>query len=112
MESPRLCWQHGESPLCANPLTTDQTVLPLELLKKLSLSLPLLLCLPPSLSLPLSVSQGVPFPQNEANAMDVVVQFAMHKLGFQVGDIIVYAWSIGGFTGTDAGPCYREEVTS
>lgn len=43
--------------------------------------------------------QGVPFPQNEANAMDVVIQFAVHKLGFQLGDIIVYAWSIGGFTG-------------
>lgn len=44
--------------------------------------------------------QGVPFPQNEANAMDVVIQFAMHKLGFQLTDIVVYAWSIGGFTGT------------
>lgn len=43
--------------------------------------------------------QGVPFPQNEANAMDVVIQFAVHKLGFQLTDIIVYAWSIGGFTG-------------
>lgn len=43
--------------------------------------------------------QGVPFPQNEANAMDVVIQFAVHKLGFQLSDIIVYAWSIGGFTG-------------
>lgn len=44
--------------------------------------------------------QGVPFPQNEANAMDVVIQFAVHKLGFQLNDIIIYAWSIGGFTGT------------
>lgn len=44
--------------------------------------------------------QGVPFPQNEANAMDVVVQFAIHRLGFQPQDIIIYAWSIGGFTGT------------
>uniref|UniRef100_A0A672KDC8 Protein ABHD16A-like n=1 Tax=Sinocyclocheilus grahami TaxID=75366 RepID=A0A672KDC8_SINGR len=43
-------------------------------------------------------STGVPFPQNEANAMDVVIQFAVHKLGFQLSDIIVYAWSIGGFT--------------
>lgn len=46
-----------------------------------------------------SVFQGVPFPQNEANAMDVVIQFAVHKLGFQLNDIVVYAWSIGGFTG-------------
>lgn len=47
-----------------------------------------------------SFCQGVPFPQNEANAMDVVIQFAIHKLGFQLSDIVVYAWSIGGFTGT------------
>lgn len=31
--------------------------------------------------------------------MDVVIQFATHKLGFQLSDIIIYAWSIGGFTG-------------
>lgn len=48
--------------------------------------------------------QGVPFPQNEANAMDVVVQFAIHRLGFQPQDIIIYAWSIGGFTGTSLPP--------
>lgn len=47
-----------------------------------------------------SFYKGVPFPQNEANAMDVVIQFAIHKLGFQLSDIVVYAWSIGGFTGT------------
>ena len=41
----------------------------------------------------------MPFPQNEANAMDVVIQFAIHKLGFKISDIVVYAWSIGGFTG-------------
>lgn len=32
--------------------------------------------------------------------MDVVVQFAIHRLGFQPQDIVIYAWSIGGFTGT------------
>lgn len=26
--------------------------------------------------------------------MDVVVQFAIHRLGFQPQDIILYAWSI------------------
>lgn len=31
--------------------------------------------------------------------MDVVIQFAIHKLGFQLSDIVIYAWSIGGFTG-------------
>uniref|UniRef100_A0A8B9REU1 Abhydrolase domain containing 16A n=1 Tax=Astyanax mexicanus TaxID=7994 RepID=A0A8B9REU1_ASTMX len=61
-------------------------------------------------------STGVPFPQNEANAMDVVIQFAVHKLGFQLHDIVVYAWSIGGFTGkqsvrTDQPLCIRPLVT-
>ncbi|RVE62829.1 hypothetical protein OJAV_G00161600 [Oryzias javanicus] len=53
-------------------------------------------------------STGVPFPQNEANAMDVVIQFAVHKLGFQLSDIIIYAWSIGGFTATWAVMSYPE----
>uniref|UniRef100_UPI00398EAC8F phosphatidylserine lipase ABHD16A n=1 Tax=Pristiophorus japonicus TaxID=55135 RepID=UPI00398EAC8F len=53
-------------------------------------------------------STGVPFPQNEANAMDVVVQYAIQRLNFQVEDIIVYAWSIGGFTATWATMTYPE----
>ncbi|XP_064165877.1 phosphatidylserine lipase ABHD16A isoform X1 [Anguilla rostrata] len=53
-------------------------------------------------------STGVPFPQNEANAMDVVIQFAVHKLGFKLKDIIVYAWSIGGFTASWAVMSYPE----
>uniref|UniRef100_G1TMM5 Phosphatidylserine lipase ABHD16A n=1 Tax=Oryctolagus cuniculus TaxID=9986 RepID=G1TMM5_RABIT len=53
-------------------------------------------------------STGVPFPQNEANAMDVVIQFAIHRLGFQPQDIIVYAWSIGGFTATWAAMSYPD----
>lgn len=32
--------------------------------------------------------------------MDVVIQFAVHKLGFSLSDIVIYAWSIGGFTGS------------
>lgn len=31
--------------------------------------------------------------------MDVVIQFAVQKLGFQLSDVVIYAWSIGGFTG-------------
>lgn len=31
--------------------------------------------------------------------MDVVIQFATQKLGFQLSDVVIYAWSIGGFTG-------------
>ncbi|XP_060225022.1 phosphatidylserine lipase ABHD16A isoform X2 [Meriones unguiculatus] len=53
-------------------------------------------------------STGVPFPQNEANAMDVVVQFAIHRLGFQPQDIAIYAWSIGGFTATWAAMSYPD----
>ncbi|XP_020829974.1 phosphatidylserine lipase ABHD16A [Phascolarctos cinereus] len=53
-------------------------------------------------------STGVPFPQNEANAMDVVIQFAIHRLNFQPQDIVLYAWSIGGFTATWAAMSYPE----
>ncbi|KAM8847101.1 phosphatidylserine lipase ABHD16A [Synchiropus picturatus] len=53
-------------------------------------------------------STGVPFPQNEANAMDAVIQFAIHKLGFKLNNIVVYAWSIGGFTATWAAMSYPE----
>uniref|UniRef100_A0A669D1T4 Abhydrolase domain containing 16A, phospholipase n=1 Tax=Oreochromis niloticus TaxID=8128 RepID=A0A669D1T4_ORENI len=49
-----------------------------------------------------------PFPQNEANAMDVVIQFAVHKLGFSLSDIVIYAWSIGGFTASWAVMSYPE----
>lgn len=40
--------------------------------------------------------------------MDVVVQFAIHRLGFQPQDIIIYAWSIGGFTATWAAMSYPD----
>ncbi|XP_073405085.1 phosphatidylserine lipase ABHD16A isoform X1 [Dendrobates tinctorius] len=53
-------------------------------------------------------STGVPFPQNEANAMDAVVQYAVYQLGFKLQDIIVYAWSIGGFTATWAAMSYPD----
>ncbi|XP_043939215.1 phosphatidylserine lipase ABHD16A [Protopterus annectens] len=53
-------------------------------------------------------STGVPFPQNEANAIDVVMQYALEHLGFNIQDIIVYAWSIGGFTATWAAMSYPE----
>lgn len=43
-------------------------------------------------------STGEPFPPQEAAAADVVMQFAIHKLGFSVENIVVTGWSIGGFT--------------
>ncbi|KAH1183065.1 hypothetical protein KIL84_004557 [Mauremys mutica] len=46
--------------------------------------------------------------ENEANAMDVVMQYAIHRLGFLPEDIVVYAWSIGGFTATWAAMSYPD----
>lgn len=42
-------------------------------------------------------SSGLPWPQNECAAVDVVAQFAWRRLGFQREDTVVFAWSIGGF---------------
>lgn len=53
-------------------------------------------------------STGVPFPDQEKNAMDVVMQFAIHKLGFTPENIIVYAWSIGAYSATWAAMNYPD----
>ncbi|XP_061298298.1 phosphatidylserine lipase ABHD16A [Pezoporus flaviventris] len=53
-------------------------------------------------------STGVPLPQSEANAMDVVVRFALQELRFPPRSIVIYAWSIGGFTATWAAMSYPE----
>ena len=45
-------------------------------------------------------SSGTPYPEQETMAADAVMQFAIHKLGFKVEDIIVTGWSIGGFSST------------
>ena len=39
--------------------------------------------------------QGFPGPESERNAIDVVIQYAVEKLGFPVSKIVIYAWSIG-----------------
>ena len=41
------------------------------------------------------VIQGTPFPDQEFNAVDVVVRYAITELGFTFQDIIIFAWSIG-----------------
>ena len=41
------------------------------------------------------VIQGAPFPDQEFNAVDIVVRYAITELGFTFQDIIVFAWSIG-----------------
>ncbi|XP_031950209.1 phosphatidylserine lipase ABHD16A isoform X2 [Corvus moneduloides] len=53
-------------------------------------------------------STGVPLPQSEANAMDVVMRFALQHLNFAPPNIVLYAWSIGGFTATWAAMSYPD----
>lgn len=41
------------------------------------------------------ILQGLPSPESEKNAVEVVIQYAIEKLGFPADKIIIYAWSIG-----------------
>ncbi|XP_015765925.1 PREDICTED: protein ABHD16A-like [Acropora digitifera] len=40
-------------------------------------------------------SSGLPSPESEKNAIEVVMQYAIEELGFPVNKIFIYAWSIG-----------------
>nr|XP_056701275.1 protein ABHD16B-like [Euleptes europaea] len=51
-------------------------------------------------------STGHPYPQNDANAVDVVIQYATRCLGFRLEDIVVYGWSLGGYSATWAAMTY------
>ncbi|XP_033009680.1 protein ABHD16B-like [Lacerta agilis] len=51
-------------------------------------------------------STGQPYPENDANAVDVVIRYATSRLGFKIQDIIVYGWSLGGYTATWAAMTY------
>ncbi|XP_076057452.1 phosphatidylserine lipase ABHD16A isoform X2 [Oratosquilla oratoria] len=53
-------------------------------------------------------STGTPFPVQEQNAIDVVMQYAIHKLNFTPENIVIYAWSIGGYVGTWAAMNYPQ----
>ena len=53
-------------------------------------------------------SSGQPFPNQDKNAIEAVVQFAIYHLGFAVEDIILYGWSIGGFSTLWAASCYPD----
>ncbi|KAH7636455.1 abhydrolase domain-containing protein 16a-like protein [Dermatophagoides farinae] len=53
-------------------------------------------------------STGTPFPQNDINAMEVVVNFAVTKLNFKLEDILIFGWSIGGFPAAWAVSNYPE----
>lgn len=43
-------------------------------------------------------STGAPYPVQDRNAVEAVMQFAMHQLHFEPKDIILYGWSIGAFS--------------
>ncbi|KAM7542663.1 hypothetical protein Aperf_G00000011098 [Anoplocephala perfoliata] len=45
-------------------------------------------------------SMGMPFPEQEKNAVEAVVLFALHYLHFEPEDIRFFGWSIGGFSAT------------
>lgn len=51
-------------------------------------------------------STGVPYPDEDVAAIDTVVKFALEKLSFSPSQIVLYGWSIGGFTATWAGMRY------
>jgi pimeloyl-ACP methyl ester carboxylesterase len=39
----------------------------------------------------------MPYPDQELNAIDIVMQFAIHRLKFQPENILLFGWSIGGY---------------
>ncbi|KAI4479903.1 hypothetical protein M0804_010642 [Polistes exclamans] len=51
-------------------------------------------------------STGEPYPVQEENAVDCIMQFAKHQLMFPERKIILYGWSIGGYTATWAAMNY------
>ncbi|XP_064616388.1 phosphatidylserine lipase ABHD16A-like [Liolophura sinensis] len=53
-------------------------------------------------------SSGVPFPENEQNAIDAVMQYAIHRLGFTPDNIVLFAWSIGGYPASWAAMNYPD----
>lgn len=53
-------------------------------------------------------SSGLPSPESEKNAVEVVIQYAIEKLGFPADKIIIYAWSIGGYPAVWAAKVYPQ----
>ena len=51
---------------------------------------------------------GSPFPEQETNAVDAVLQFAILRLGFTPDKIIIHGWSIGGFPSSWAAMNYPD----
>ncbi|XP_054837371.1 protein ABHD16B-like [Eublepharis macularius] len=53
-------------------------------------------------------STGKPYPKNDINAMEVVLQYAIHRLNFSLPDIAIYGYSLGSYTATWAAMSYPE----
>ncbi|XP_048353888.1 protein ABHD16B-like [Sphaerodactylus townsendi] len=51
-------------------------------------------------------STGKPYPKNDINAMEVVLQYAIHRLNFSLPDIVIYGYSLGSYTATWAAMTY------
>ena len=51
-------------------------------------------------------TKGAPYPLQEENAIDCVMRFAIDHLKFPEEQIILYGWSIGGYTATWAAMNY------
>lgn len=45
-------------------------------------------------------TKGAPYPDQEENAVDCIMRFAIERLKFPEERIILYGWSIGGYTAT------------
>lgn len=52
-------------------------------------------------------SGGTPYSKSILLAMEAIIQFAFRKLEFEPQQIVIYAWSIGGFPGTWAAANYN-----
>uniref|UniRef100_A0A1L8D930 Putative conserved plasma membrane protein n=1 Tax=Nyssomyia neivai TaxID=330878 RepID=A0A1L8D930_9DIPT len=53
-------------------------------------------------------STGQPYPDQDQNAIDAVMKFAIHKLGFAPENIILFGWSIGGYSSIYAAVRYPD----
>ena len=50
----------------------------------------------------------MPYPEQEKNAIDIVIQFAINRLGFKPENMILFGWSIGGYASAWAAMVYPE----
>ncbi|CAF4749351.1 unnamed protein product [Pieris macdunnoughi] len=53
-------------------------------------------------------STGIPFPKQEQNSIIAVIQYAIEELNFPIENIVLYGWSIGGYTAAWAAANYPD----